>query len=181
MLNEISKTLAIFEVEFDCGDQVTLDTTLCSNQTFVLHPGDGLTISGSKMKDSLFRLEPLPLGQYNFDLLFKNGVECVKKLQLNITYKTCVQTAHKTPTDQFELHPNPSSGLITLRGQDLDEERHMLEVISPTGQTLQRRFFDPFNKSHTEEMNLTNLPVGLYLVKITSQNRNWIRQLILTN
>lgn len=74
------------------------------------------------------------------------------------------------PVGFIGLHPNPNNGIFTLSGKALTNERIMLEVINITGQVVFTDAVIPSNKQVHKQMNISNLPQGVYLLQMKTAN-----------
>ena len=74
--------------------------------------------------------------------------------------------------EQIEIFPNPTNGFIQIN-TDLGGKKE-LTVMSISGQIVLRDSF--LNKKKT--LDLSSLPAGMYLVKITSKDGNVTQRII---
>lgn len=68
-------------------------------------------------------------------------------------------------TNSFTVYPNPSSGLCYLRSSSDTSGGFTVEVKNSLGQTV---ISEPHFKTD-EAINLSNMPVGMYIIKISNQ------------
>jgi hypothetical protein len=74
--------------------------------------------------------------------------------------------------EQIEIFPNPTNGFIQINA-DLGGRKE-LTVMTISGQTVLKDSF--LNKKKT--LDLSSLPPGMYLVKITSKDGNVTQRII---
>ncbi len=74
---------------------------------------------------------------------------------------------------QVKIYPNPSSGVFGTSGDLIIDQ---IEVISSTGNSMQ--IFD-FKKSKAKNIDISNLPKGIYFLKINSQKGTAIKKILL--
>ena len=74
-----------------------------------------------------------------------------------------------TPTGFASLHPNPTTGLVTITGQDLKSA----EVFNALGQQVATA------KGETLQIDLSGLPAGVYFVNVTdNEGRKCVRKVV---
>ena len=74
-------------------------------------------------------------------------------------------------TDFATIHPNPTTGLVTITGQDLKTA----EVFNTLGQQMATAT----GKGETMQIDLSKLPAGVYFVRITDEEgRKCIRKVV---
>ena len=74
-------------------------------------------------------------------------------------------------TSHATLHPNPTTGLVTITGKDLRQA----EVVNPLGQHVATAT----GQGETLQIDLSGLPVGVYFVNITDgKGRKCVRKVV---
>lgn len=86
------------------------------------------------------------------------------------------------PIDQIEefpifLHPNPLNNKLTISWSGTKQHLMEIEVLSGTGKRLLNAHWST-QVSSSREMDLSSLPDGIYLVKITSQKGVFSKKII---
>lgn len=176
---EVSGTVAIFEANFSCELNIAVDTVICMNEPFVFDPGDGFKVSFDGATDTIFTAGPLMPGDYTYDVIITGPDGCSQEVSLKLTSDNCTNIKEVYADHQIRLFPNPSEGRVELSFSDLEQEEHLLEVFNITGRSMFGKSFEPLQGVHSERLDLDRLPAGVYVVKITSANKTWSRQLIL--
>ncbi|MDX5348888.1 MAG: T9SS type A sorting domain-containing protein, partial [Hymenobacteraceae bacterium] len=83
----------------------------------------------------------------------------------------------KLPQLSFSVYPNPSTGQVTVKTETTKTQT--LEVVNMLGQVLYTKQLQP-NETQEHHLDLSYLPKGMYLVRITSANgETGIQKLIL--
>jgi hypothetical protein len=73
--------------------------------------------------------------------------------------------------EQVQIHPNPSTGLINFRGSS---DSYQVQVISVQGEIKTEQ-----TVSGNAQLDLSQLPRGIYIVKIKDEETSYIKKLIL--
>lgn len=97
----------------------------------------------------------------------------VKRLELYYSYTKKPNYALKEQTVSAfaTLYPNPTSGLVTITGQDLKSA----EVFNTLGQQVAT----PKGEDETMQIDLSELPIGVYFVNITDEEgRKCVRKVV---
>ena len=81
---------------------------------------------------------------------------------------------HKTIKQLFKIYPNPANDIITI-GNDGNPDVYQVEIISISGRLLKSQSLLSGNNS----FDISDLPSGLYLVKITGNNGNVYQERII--
>ncbi|MEM1217490.1 MAG: reprolysin-like metallopeptidase [Bacteroidota bacterium] len=83
------------------------------------------------------------------------------------------EVVNEEPT--FQLTPNPSTGQVLVQFTQ-PQERGQLSVLDMQGRTLRSLALDRLQE---QELNLQDLPTGLYLVRWQTEQGQWIQKLVL--
>ena len=74
----------------------------------------------------------------------------------------------------IKLYPNPTSNILYVNGID-DKTIRNIYLISPNGATINMNFFKKIN---TIELNLNELPTGVYILKIIFDDGIYVDKII---
>jgi hypothetical protein len=85
-------------------------------------------------------------------------------LTLSTSYTTAVQSG-------FYVYPNPSSQLLYVKDSNQNKSIDLIQVISLDGKLLMQA--KPIESSNTQ-LDISALPQGIYLCKISSDNQQQI-------
>ncbi|MCR5660358.1 MAG: T9SS type A sorting domain-containing protein [Bacteroidales bacterium] len=115
---------------------------------------------------------------YNEDFLYRQNTELcemdVRRIEIhyiNTPMPNYSVEEQNTPQEFCSLHPNPTTGLVTITGKDL----RTAKVINALGQCVATI------KGDGEQLTLdiSNLPAGIYFVNITdSEGRKCVRKVV---
>ncbi len=72
----------------------------------------------------------------------------------------------------IKLYPNPNSGIFTIEINKLGANRKELqiEILNTIGQTVYSRSITPANNNIKEQINLNDMPSGMYLLKASTDS-----------
>jgi hypothetical protein len=96
---------------------------------------------------------------------------------LNLTIaikKGTVQEIHPIVQTEMAIYPNPATSFISFKGisgTTLQE----VSLVNMKGQLVRSEF----DLSVTDHFNVADLPEGLYLVRLISENRMFVKSLII--
>ncbi len=68
------------------------------------------------------------------------------------------------PEEKFTVYPNPSDGMLHLQFRDFESQQSKIEIFSLAGEKIYDRTFNKTG-SFTIDVDLTNEPPGLYIVR----------------
>lgn len=82
-------------------------------------------------------------------------------------------TQNISSTSNFQIFPNPTSGLINIELPEMPEPNSLLTIISPLGEIVQQQ--NVINR--LTKINMT-LPDGIYFIKLNSSNKSVTKKII---
>lgn len=74
-------------------------------------------------------------------------------------------------TNQLVAYPNPTQGLVNLEIQNLEEKSLPLQVYNLAGQQVAQFSFTVFNGNLKEQIDLSDLPKGSYILKYENRGK----------
>jgi uncharacterized protein YxeA len=81
---------------------------------------------------------------------------------------------------EFSVYPNPSSGKITVSfSSAVTEQNVTLKVYNQIGQELQSQTLTTFNSLQNVELNLSDLPKGMYMIEMSNGKSTRIKRISL--
>ncbi len=95
----------------------------------------------------------------------------------NISVTEAVGVIQPATTGGIAIYPNPTRGFVTITS-DNPMGNTTISIVDMAGVTRFRKFIDNAHVLH-ETLDLTNLSSGLYFVKISSQETNVMRKLVI--
>jgi hypothetical protein len=78
---------------------------------------------------------------------------------------------------EFSVYPNPTTGLLTLTLETIDENRPLqLKVYSLIGQEMYTETVLPFNGVQKVQLDLTKFAKGIYMVEVSNGDKSRIKR-----
>jgi Secretion system C-terminal sorting domain/Metallo-peptidase family M12/Carbohydrate binding module (family 6) len=81
--------------------------------------------------------------------------------------------------ETFKVSPNPSSGEIIINLKIEKGELGKFSIRNINGQQVWTKQVEGNGEIHAEKVNISNQPLGMYLVNYTSENQNLTRKIML--
>lgn len=155
------------------------DTVLCRNQApLVFEPGEGNQLFvGGELVD-FYSTAGLEAGVYSIDAVVINQFGCEQMLTLNFEITVCNATRDLLAQEQIKLFPNPTTGRATVALSQLKGTDYELSILTPIGQLVQLRRVEAFRSEFAAQIDLSQMPAGIYLVRLSSAEGLLTRRLI---
>lgn len=81
--------------------------------------------------------------------------------------------------NKFKIFPNPNTGMVLISFNDLKSESMNIEIYSPDGKQVYN-WFNSFNQGTNQiQLDLTELPSGCYLIKLSDSNFEKMQRLMI--
>ncbi len=77
------------------------------------------------------------------------------------------------------IYPNPADDLVMLKFNEFKDVSLQISVLDLAGKQVYSNRMLPDSDSYVQELNLTDLPAGTYIISFESQDNQWIQKLIL--
>ena len=154
------------------------DTAICVEDIFVFSPGEGnqLIIDGETVEE--FTTAGFDIGTYSIEATVVNAFGCEQALSLDFSIEVCNSTREVLTQESFEVFPNPTTGLATVRLGELQPTAYDLAIVTSTGQALKVRRVESYRSDYQAQIDLTQMPAGIYMIRLTSANGVLTRRLI---
>jgi len=78
--------------------------------------------------------------------------------------------------NKFTVYPNPANEILNLDLKDLSDKNILLEIFDIKGRTI---FEKCLNNDIHNEVNISDIPEGIYMLKVSSENYNSTQKLII--
>jgi len=157
------------------------DVTIYSEDTLVLHAGPNYEtyIWSNQTYDSTLILVPssnMP-GTHNYSVSVSlNG--CVGSDDINITYDISCDIEPDSKREELILFPNPNNGNFTIRYSNEVKGAVKIKVFDIYGKQVEVITSDKYTNLFSEELHLSHLPVGCYIISVESQTYRTTRSFV---
>jgi PKD repeat protein len=82
------------------------------------------------------------------------------------------------PQQGITVFPNPSSGSISISYSAPLPNPAQIELSDITGKQVKRIMANPHPPNNTTAINIADLPPGIYFVRLTSEEGQWVRKVV---
>ena len=103
---------------------------------------------------------------------FYSGAESYCGRAKIFSNSTVTNVKKESENKQFNIYPNPTSGLLNIDSSA--SCIHKITISNITGRTL----FEKTGKHQHETLNLSNLKKGVYIIKITTDDKRYVNKII---
>jgi hypothetical protein len=107
-----------------------------------------------------------------------NEFGCEQSIVLDFSIEICNSTREVLTQEGFGVFPNPTTGLATVRLSDLQSTAYDLAIVTSIGQVLNVRRVESYRSDYQAQIDLTQMPAGIYLIRLTSEEGVLTRRLI---
>ncbi|QTE21889.1 reprolysin-like metallopeptidase [Polaribacter cellanae] len=161
----------------DPGEQYDLGTTTSSkNGTTSLSPLSITVPSNANLGSTIMRVST----KYADD---GNPSSCEMGADGEVEdYTIVVDSVASIPNNVFEefnLYPNPSTGVVNLKFNLEDSNQVSLQLFDVRGRLVDQKKFNNIKNRFSKEISFKNASKGLYLLKITNGSKYTTKKLIL--
>lgn len=121
---------------------------------------------------------------YTYSMVAKNSVGTISNSNgtRSVTATSCgAKMAGETAPNGFDslnLYPNPSDGIINLSIENIAVKQLHLMLIDTNGRIVLENNLTPADNTVSEQIDIRNFAAGIYIVKITADNKEYIRKII---
>jgi len=155
-----------------------VDTTACVEDILVYDPGAGNTIIIDGEEYEQFTSEGLDVGSYEFAATIVNELGCSIDLSISFALQLCLSTSDEAIAEVMEVFPNPTTGWATLQLEQLASDAFTMDITTPAGQLVQRQQLSKLNVNHQQEIDLSEVPAGIYFIRLYNDWGTQVRRLI---
>lgn len=147
--------------------------TVCTDDANVTLTGSpaGGTFTGTSVTGNNFDPSVGP-GNYNIFYNYTDVNGCSGSDGFSVTVNACVGI-NEVSTEEFNLFPNPSTGVINL---NLPEAGSTVEVVDVLGNVIVAK---NFTNSGATQLDLSSQPNGVYFVRVTNGTSKEVKRLVI--
>ena len=81
-------------------------------------------------------------------------------------------------TLDLRIFPNPTSGLVTLEFNGIDEQTYFIDLVDRTGRKLATYKGKAIHGLNSRQLSLAGLEPGIYLVKLNLDDKQEVKKLL---
>lgn len=147
--------------------------TVCTDDANVTLTGtpSGGTFSGTSVSGNSF--DPSAgAGNYNIIYTYTDTNSCSGTATISITVDACVGIAEQNSTNDVVLYPNPANNGFTIAGLN---GISLIEIMDLSGKVVATQQ----TAAGLVNVNLENLPTGVYFVRISSEGNSRTEKLMI--
>jgi len=157
----LAKDTILITVNANPSIELGIDSTACASDTYVADAGPGFSNYEWNTGDNSqsIYIDSLGIGlnnPTNFSVTVTDVNGCTASDNITITFDVCSKVNTIVSADELSVYPNPSNGIINI--QNIKESNFSL--INSFGQTVYTGI------SSDKSFNISNLPNGIYFLKI---------------
>jgi len=95
-----------------------------------------------------------------------------------IVVKNCVGINDLANALNYSIYPNPTSGIVTIDIEGINTNIE-LQITDIQGKIIRTERLSYKNQSHTQDIDLSSYPKGIYFVKLISNNFTKVEKIVL--
>jgi len=81
---------------------------------------------------------------------------------------------------ELTYYPNPSQGIVNFSLQGLKADRMQLDIMDMSGKKVFARSYENISASMADQLDLTYLSGGTYIVRLTTENGTYMNRIVIT-
>lgn len=113
----------------------------------------------------------LPIHHFNAD--FGGG------LQFDFVIPETTTTVNREVSERLSVYPNPTPGPLTLEWQGQQSGTFNLLIYNTMGKLMHQQQIEHYSGLGTkEELDLSNLPAGIYYLQVQSDQKMWVTEVV---
>jgi len=155
------------------------DTLLCENQTITLDAGPGINYvwSNPLLSGQIVTIDTsiAGMGTHVISVSVTNTDNCVGSDSIKITYSNCNGINIYNQNPSITIMPNPTSGLVFINFNETVKEAE-IEILNMQGIVIKKEKVIDNGKT---QIDLSDVPKGVYMIEIKTNNKIVIKKLIL--
>jgi len=162
-----------------------LDTTVCIYDSVVLDAGNPGSVyywsNGATGQTMQIGAAGIGFEMQTYSVKAINEYNCVDSATINVAFSVAACTGINEQIEGMDIHlfPNPTTGMLTLF-VGKPQQPVYLSITNMIGQEVFRETLYPVNSMKiTRQYDLTGLPAGCYVLKVTGARQSIVRRIIL--
>ncbi|HPE56944.1 MAG TPA: T9SS type A sorting domain-containing protein [Bacteroidales bacterium] len=139
----------------------------------------GGTYSGPGVSNGMFDPSVAGLGEHTITYTFTDVNFCTNTATDLLTVTQFTGYENIAEKSGVHVYPNPSEGMFTLRLNQLDEQEVNLVVYNALSDVVYIKEGLLLTEQHRSVINLSELPKGVYYLKISGKNLDSVQKLVI--
>lgn len=173
--SEIIDSIEIVPVPFiELGN----DTAIFTSDSLVISPqtdADNLFwFDDDSSTSRIFNSANLSFGENEIYITGINKWDCSCSDTILLTLEEDISISVHSTSSNIELFPNPTSSNFTISNLPKVKAKSYIEIFNTNGQIVLKRYVESF-----QQISISSLPKGFYLIKIDALNRTVFRKLVI--
>jgi len=179
-LANVMSTDPVFNINFKSGSSTTGSGGFWTYAPVIPLYGIDIALPDSQNLDPSKVTIPTPQTQWNWKLFFNDiSTGCPAKDSLYLTVvKSSTGVNNQNAFDHFKLYPNPTNGFLNITFTT-DEKLINIEVVDILGKVSRSFLSDHSAGLFQTEIDLSELPKGIYFVKIKAGTKTVVNKITL--
>ena len=138
--------------------------------------------TGVSLEDNVYSFDPTEAGtgEHTITYSFIDENECENSADHLIYVGECLGISEVINGVFIEIFPNPSNGNFTVKLQSSKNEELELNVFNSLGSVVYSETDIQFTNSFSRTIDLEGNPEGLYFVKLSSGETNYVKKIIIS-
>ncbi len=163
-------------ITFFENPQVNLgaDTILCQKQSIILdagYPGSSyLWSTGETTQTIIVDTTNYEVGEYNFSVSVITPLSCEGNDEIKVEFLDCTGINESKATVSIVAYPNPSSGIINLKLESVNNEIIDIKISGINGNVIYFEKAVSVDKSLNKQIDLRNFANGVYTLFVIGEN-----------
>ena len=151
-----------------------VDTTLCGKTNITLDAGNEgseyLWSNGEETQTIIVDTSDYGYGIQAHSVLVTNEYGCESESEIEIEFLDCTGIDESKATVSIVAYPNPSSGIINLNLESVNNEMVDIKISGINGNVIYFEKGILINKSLKKQIDLSNFANGVYTLFVISEN-----------
>ncbi|MCD4744861.1 MAG: T9SS type A sorting domain-containing protein [Bacteroidales bacterium] len=139
----------------------------------------GGTYSGQGVIDGYFYPAVAGIGNHIITYAYTDQNGCENFAEESIYVDNCTGIYYNSDNIGIEIFPNPNTGTFTLKIHIENLDIIDIKIINSLNEIIFEKSNVPVNKNYYDNINLDNYSKGIYYIKITGKETNYVRKIII--
>ncbi len=113
-----------------------------------------------------------------YTLQVTSSNSCTNTAAVTVTVISCVGIEENSLVNNFNIYPNPNTGLFTIEADFKSNSQVNIQLSNMLGETVQSIENDMLTGSYRKEVNIQDLPKGIYFLIIRGDKSQIIKKVI---